>query len=259
MRSLIRRDHGTQPPQDTTGGSGQRPEGASGATGYGRPGSTPGSSGGPTVGGRPVEGSARPSWLQPEGAGATGAAGSEQPETTTTPPAAEPSAGPEAPAPMAERRSTDNTLIVGPNIKLKGEIAACDTLVVEGTIEAAMDSHHIHIAKGGVFSGKVTVDTAEVAGDFDGDLTVRDRLLVRNTGKITGTVRYGALEVENGGRLAGTLELLEGAAAASSSAPRAQAPAGAPGSTPAFLRGSEAKARPDDKTTTPPQGTGTEG
>ena len=47
-------------------------------------------------------------------------------------------------------------LIVGPDVKLKGaEILDCDTLVVEGRVEATMDSRVIRIAEHGSFAGKV--------------------------------------------------------------------------------------------------------
>jgi len=60
-------------------------------------------------------------------------------------------------------------LIVGPNIKLKGvEIHDCDTLVVEGRVEATMVSRAIQIADAGAFNGKVDVDVAEIRGHFQG-------------------------------------------------------------------------------------------
>ena len=53
-------------------------------------------------------------------------------------------------------------LIVGPDIKLKGaEITDCNTLVVEGRVEAAMESRVLQIAEIGEFAGKAAVDTAE--------------------------------------------------------------------------------------------------
>src|SRR5690606_36619308 len=55
-------------------------------------------------------------------------------------------------------------LIVGRNIRLKGEIADCDTLVAEGHVEASMRSRIIEIAEGGVFVGKVEIDSAHVRG-----------------------------------------------------------------------------------------------
>ena len=67
-------------------------------------------------------------------------------------------------------------LIVGPNIKLKGvEIDDCDTLVVEGRVEATMVSRAIQIAENGAFIGKVDVDMAEIRGEI-GRASCRERV-----------------------------------------------------------------------------------
>ncbi len=101
-----------------------------------------------------------------------------------------------------------NKLIVGPNIKLKGsEITDCEILVVEGRVEASMNSRDIRIAEGGVFSGKADIDVAEVRGTFEGELTARKRLVVYATGRVSGTIRYGALMVEEGGSISGNMAL----------------------------------------------------
>ncbi|WCM89197.1 bactofilin family protein [Acidovorax sp. NCPPB 3576] len=97
-------------------------------------------------------------------------------------------------------------LTVGPNIKLKGvEITDCDTLVVEGTVEATMDSRVIHIAEQGAFRGSAEIDIAEIHGEFDGTLTVREKLVIYSTGKVTGKIRYGKVVIEEGGQLAGEI------------------------------------------------------
>ena len=103
--------------------------------------------------------------------------------------------------------SSGSKLTVGPNIKLKGvEITDCDTLVVEGTVEATMDSRVIQISHNGAFKGSAEIDIAEIHGEFSGTLTVRQKLVIYSTGKVTGKIRYGKLVVEEGGQLAGEIE-----------------------------------------------------
>ena len=110
-------------------------------------------------------------------------------------------------------------LTVGPNIKLKGvEITDCDTLVVEGTVEATMDSRVIQIAESGAFKGSVEIDIAEIRGQFDGNLTVRDKLVIHATGRVTGKIRYGKIVIEEGGQLSGDISV-GGAGARSDSKP----------------------------------------
>ncbi|MEO8407855.1 MAG: polymer-forming cytoskeletal protein [Oxalobacteraceae bacterium] len=115
-----------------------------------------------------------------------------------------------APAPNANTTSTNEVgskLIVGPNIKLKGvEITDCDTLVVEGRVEATMDSRVIQIAENGSFKGSADIDIAEIRGEFNGDLTARVKLVIYATGKVTGKIRYGKIVIEEGGQLIGDVQ-----------------------------------------------------
>jgi cytoskeletal protein CcmA (bactofilin family) len=110
---------------------------------------------------------------------------------------------------QAGRNDEGSKLIVGPNIKLKGsEITDCEILVVEGRVEASMNSRDIRIAEGGVFSGKAEIDVAEVRGVFDGEITARKRLVIYATGKVSGTIRYGSMMIEEGGTLSGDVARL---------------------------------------------------
>ena len=116
-------------------------------------------------------------------------------------------AAPTAPAANSASTSTaaegEAKLTVGPNIKLKGvEITDCDTLVVEGSVEATMDSRMIQISERGSFKGSAEIDVAEIRGSFDGNLTVRQKLVIYSTGK----VRYGKVVIEEGGQLSGEIE-----------------------------------------------------
>jgi cytoskeletal protein CcmA (bactofilin family) len=104
----------------------------------------------------------------------------------------------------------DNRLIVGRNIQLKGEIGACDTLVVEGRVEASMKSRIIQTAESGVFIGEAEVETAEIRGRFEGKLTANKQLVVHSTGRVVGTVRYGSIIIEEGGRIGGDIEEIGG-------------------------------------------------
>src|SRR5262245_63961624 len=136
----------------------------------------------------------------------------KDPRSSAPPPSQTPPA-PRAPYPepakqeaAAAREGKGSKLIVGPDIKLKGaEITDCDTLVVEGRVEAAMDSRVIQIAQQGVFSGTVGIDVAEIHGRFEGELTARKTLVIHATGKVTGKVRYGKLTIEEGGELSGDI------------------------------------------------------
>ena len=113
------------------------------------------------------------------------------------------------PAAARADESAGSKLIVGPNIKLKGvEIDDCDTLVVEGRVEATMVSRAIQIAEHGAFSGKVDVDVAEIRGTFQGEMTARKKLVIHASGRVSGKIRYGKLLVQEGGEMSGDIGAL---------------------------------------------------
>lgn len=130
---------------------------------------------------------------------------------------------PKADAPRGDERR-EAKLIVGPDIKMKGvEVSDCDTLVVEGRIEATLDCRVLEIAEKGTFSGTVAVDSAEIRGRLEGELTVRKQLVVHATGRIAGKLRYARIKVEEGAELSGEISVVseDKAAAPASASPSA--------------------------------------
>ena len=131
--------------------------------------------------------------------------------------------GPEpGPAPSPEQEGSQ--LIVGRDIQVKGEILSCGTLIVEGRVEASMDSRVIRIAEGGVFIGEVGIDTAEIMGRFEGKLTARKRLIIHPTGRVSGTIRYGAIQIQEGGQIMGDVQVIAAGGAQAMAPGEADAP-----------------------------------
>jgi cytoskeletal protein CcmA (bactofilin family) len=141
-----------------------------------------------------------------------------------------------SPEPAAIPEPPGAKLVVGPGVKLKGaEIQDCDTLLVEGRVEATMDSRFIQIADQGSFDGKVTIDVAEIRGRFSGELTARDHLIVHSTGRVFGKIRYGKIVVHEGGEVSGDIKSLNSAEPASTTKAAEAANADEPG-VPAMSR-----------------------
>jgi cytoskeletal protein CcmA (bactofilin family) len=138
-----------------------------------------------------------------------------------------PMAGPASAAPMPSTRRAEaesRKLIVGREITLSGEIKSCDQLVVEGSVEANLqNSRQMDIAESGLFKGSASIEEAEVRGRFEGNLTVRKRLMIYATGRVSGTIRYGQIEIECGGQISGDVQAQAGGEDLLSDAPGARA------------------------------------
>lgn len=133
-------------------------------------------------------------------------AGAAPPSSTSVPSNAEP-----------------KVLLIGREISLNGQITACDKVVVEGRVEAQLtDSRFVEITESGQFKGSAEVDEAEIRGRFEGRLSVRGRLLIRGSGKVSGEIAYGQVEIECGGEISGTVQTVAAGGRTSSSSAAAE-------------------------------------
>lgn len=139
----------------------------------------------------------------------------QRPATPAAEPPRRPLAPPDIPgaarqaarAPASSASASDGKkLIVGRDIVLNGEITSCEKLVIEGRVQANVtDCREIVIAQSGAFKGSAEIEQAEISGHFQGNLSVKERLLIRATGRVEGEIRYGKLEIECGGELSGNV------------------------------------------------------
>jgi len=105
----------------------------------------------------------------------------------------------------AKVRGFGHLLLVGRDIRLTGRIKACERIVVEGAVEGeVLETSTMEIAPTGRFSGTAAVENCVVAGRFEGELTVSGVLTLKGDGRVEGTIRYGEIEIERGGVIAGS-------------------------------------------------------
>jgi cytoskeletal protein CcmA (bactofilin family) len=129
-----------------------------------------------------------------------------------------------APAPATVR---EKTLVVGRDVHIKGDILSCERMIVEGRVELTVHlCQHIQIGESGLFRGTFDVAEADIAGDFEGELTVRERLTVRASGKVRGRIRYRHIVIEAGGLIIGDVDELEHAGSGEEAPRSVQSPAG---------------------------------
>jgi cytoskeletal protein CcmA (bactofilin family) len=97
--------------------------------------------------------------------------------------------------------STSGVLIVREDLAIKGEIRNCKQIEVYGYVEGDIAAANVLVHKGGRCYGTIKSDNAEVHGDMQGDVSVKNLINIRSSGSVSGNVRYGKLALEQGGNL----------------------------------------------------------
>lgn len=108
---------------------------------------------------------------------------------------------------------------VGPSVSAQINMIGEGT-VFEGTVRAESDvrvsgrivgklhvSGKVIVSQEGAVDGEIVAENADIAGVVEGDLNVAERLVLKGTARVTGTVRAGRLVIEDGATFDGKCEM----------------------------------------------------
>ena len=101
------------------------------------------------------------------------------------------------------------TMLIAEGITIQGgDILGCAHLAIEGEAYSTIDRcEKLEILENGIFKGSASVVEAVISGYCTGTLVVKDTLRITRTGHVVGSIQYGRLQVEDGGRIEGEMKL----------------------------------------------------
>ena len=130
-----------------------------------------------------------------------------KPETKPAEPAPPPHR-PSAPAPPPVARSTSSPCVIGPKIKLIGELSGDEDVLIEGQIEGEIRiTRDLKVGAGGVVKAKVSAQSIIVSGEIVGDCEAVGRVELQSTGKLTGNIRAPKIVIAEGAMFRGNSDM----------------------------------------------------
>lgn len=97
-------------------------------------------------------------------------------------------------------------LLIGEGVSVTGNISLPGTVYVYGDVNGEITAREIHVGESGKVTGDVKVDLADIKGEVVNSIQVKETLVVRSTGRISGVISYKSLEIEHGGMIDGKIE-----------------------------------------------------
>lgn len=96
-------------------------------------------------------------------------------------------------------------LVIGEDAILKGEIKNCREIEIFGYVEGRLDAGKVVVHPQGRLFGNVKAESAEVHGQLQGDVRIKQLIAIKSTGVVTGNVKYGRLAMDEGAELSATV------------------------------------------------------
>ena len=138
------------------------------------------------------------------------------PPPITPAPAPPPVQSPVAPpavaahAPYAEApRQPRVAATIGPSIAIKGDVTGEEDLIIEGRIEGKilLKANSVTIGRNGRVKANVYANSITVEGEVEGDLTGKDEVVIRQSGKVKGNVAAPRVVLDSGAKFQGSIDM----------------------------------------------------
>ncbi len=108
-------------------------------------------------------------------------------------------------------RTTATPTLVGAGTELEGAIKCAADLVVAGRVLGnATVGGSLTLAEDGYWQGNLQTSTAVLCGELVGDIHVTERLEIRKTARIRGTIRAKTIAIETGAVVDGEMAVTSG-------------------------------------------------
>ncbi|HEX7776030.1 MAG TPA: polymer-forming cytoskeletal protein [Parvibaculum sp.] len=107
-------------------------------------------------------------------------------------------------------RAGSEDIVVGENSSLEGTFETQGSMFVDGSMtKADLKTSLLSIGTSGSVEGSATVSRAEIAGSFDGRLTVTGEVILRSTSHVTGEIQCGKLITHRGATIRAQVSVVD--------------------------------------------------
>ena len=111
-------------------------------------------------------------------------------------------------APNFEVR-TRSASVIGPTLKIKGELSANEDLIIEGEIEGiiAHQDKNLTVGKTGVVKADIHAQQIEILGRVEGDIRGDDIVRLAKTADVHGNIHCARISMEDGAQFTGKIAM----------------------------------------------------
>lgn len=98
--------------------------------------------------------------------------------------------------------------VLSKDLEMEGDICSFGIIEIEGKIKGTIKGNLVVIREEGAFNGEIDVKSVSIRGVFNGKIRSKNVSIFKKA-KITGTIEYSSLSVEDGAYIDGQFKRIE--------------------------------------------------
>ena len=136
-------------------------------------------------------------------------------------------------AETAQRSQVEETVTIGAAATIRGDITGKGDLVISGRVEGTVDlpENDANLEATGFMDGGILAKNVNIRGKVQGDIEARRKVTIYATGAVIGTILAPRIQIEDGARFKGRIDMTTAKPAAAPKPKKAAAPAPAKATT----------------------------
>ncbi len=99
--------------------------------------------------------------------------------------------------------------VVGPSIKIKGELTGEEDLMIQGRVEGRIElkKNNVTVGQNGSVRADIYGKIISVEGEVEGDLFGEEKIIVRKSGTVRGNMTAPRVNLEDGAKFKGAIDM----------------------------------------------------
>ena len=133
---------------------------------------------------------------------------SPSPSPASPSPAAAPSR-PAAVAPAATSGSGTPLAIIGPKIRIKGDLSGDEDILIQGRVEGTIElkENALTIGENGSVKADAVAKSITIEGEVEGDLYGAENIVIRKSSNVRGNLVSPRVNLEDGAKFRGSIDM----------------------------------------------------
>jgi len=120
--------------------------------------------------------------------------------------------------------------MIGPTIKIKGEVSGDEDLLIQGQVEGTitLEAHEVVVGESGQVFADILAKTIKIDGKVNGDVTGTENVVISKLGNVRGNIVAPRVLLEDGAIFKGSIDMDPGDKAEKAAPQGAKEPAAFP-------------------------------